>query len=119
MKRYKAAAIIIMLHGFVEIGGFLAVLPIWLFGVEPIEFIPLPTSEVVIVGLIWGVFRLISGIGLFKNLMWGFTLSVINCVIAIAMMMHILPFGIMDGVLGSVALILILTQYFGKKKITE
>ena len=119
-RRYKAAAIIIIIHGLIEIGGFFSVLPIWL-GAEPSEFIPFapPSPEVVIAGLVWGVIRLIGGIGLFKNRMWGFALSIINCVIAITMMMHMLPFGIMDGILGSAALILILTQYFGKKKIVE
>ena len=120
MKRYKIAAIIIMLHGFIEIMGFFSVLPIWL-GAEVAEWMPFdpPYPEVVVAGLVWGTFRLIGGIGLFKNLMWGFTLSIINCVIAIAMMMTILPFGIMDGILAGTALILMLTQYFGKKKIIE
>jgi len=60
---------------------------------------------------------MIGGIGLFKNMMWGLVLSIINCIIAMAMMMTVLPFGIMDGVLAGTALILILTKYFGKKKI--
>jgi uncharacterized membrane protein (DUF2068 family) len=78
-----------------------------------------PSPEVVIVGLVWGALRLIAGIGLRKNLMWGFWLSIIVCAIALAMMMTILPFGIMDGILAGTALILILTQYFGKKRIIE
>ena len=121
MKRYKAAAIIIIIHGIIEIGGFFSVLPIWLFGIEPSGWIPFdpPSPDVVIAGVVWGVIRLIGGIGLFKNLMWGFTLSIINCVVALAMMMHLLPFGIMDGIFASTALILMLTQYFGKKKVIE
>lgn len=118
MKRYKAAAIIIIIHGLIEISGFFSVLPIWL-GAEPAEWIPFdpPYPEVVIAGVIWGVLRLIGGIGLYKNLKWGFALSVITCVKALAMMMTVLPFGIMDGILASIALILMLTQYFGKKQI--
>jgi len=118
MKRYKAAAIIIIIHGIIEISGFFAVLPIWL-GAEVPEWMPFapPPQEVVIAGLVWGAIRLIGGIGLFKNLKWGLVLSVINCVIALSMMMHILPFGIMDGILAGTALILMLTQYFGNTKI--
>jgi hypothetical protein len=119
MKRYKAAAIIIMLHGFIEISGFFAVLPIWLFDAEPVAFIPVPYPEVVIAGVVWGAIRLIGAVGLFKNLMWGLALSAINCAIALATMMSILPFGIMDGILAGTALILILTQFFGKKKTVE
>ena len=119
MIRYKAAAIIIMVHGFIEISGFLSMLPVWLFGIEPTERFPIPTVDVMIAGVIWGTIRLIGGIGLLKNLMWGFWLSIINCVIAITMMMTILPFGIMDGILAGTALVLILTQYFGEKKIID
>ena len=120
MKRYKAAAIIIIIHGLIEIGGFFAVLPIWL-GAEASAFIPFdpPSPAIVIGGVIWGVLRLISGIGLFKGLMWGLVLSVINCIIAISKMFEVLPFGLMDAILAGTALILILTQYFGKKKIIE
>ena len=68
---------------------------------------------------IYGVFRLIGAIGLLKNRMWGLVLSVINCVITITLMMFLLPAGIMDGILAGSALVLILIQYFGDKKIVE
>ena len=120
MKRYKIAAIIIIIHGFVEIGGFFSVLPLWL-GASQSDLIPFdpPPVDIMLAGLIWGSIRMIGGIGLIKNKMWGLALSVINCVIAIAMMMTMLPFGIMDGIFAGTALILILTAYFGKKKIAE
>jgi len=117
MKRYKAAAIIIIIHGLIEIGGFFSVLPIWLFGVEPAFAVPEP--DFVIAGLIWGAIRITGGIGLFKNYMWGFALSIVTCVVALILMMDMLPFGIMDGILAGSALILMLTRYFGKKKIVE
>lgn len=72
-----------------------------------------------IMGAIYGVFRLIGAIGLLKNRMWGLVLSVINCIITIILMMFLLPAGIMDGILAGVALILILMQYYGDKKISE
>jgi len=120
MKRYKIAAIIIMVHGFIEIGGFFSVLPLWL-GAAQSELVPFdpPSPDIMIAGLIWGIIRMIGGIGLIKNMMWGLVLSVINCIIAIAMMMTVLPFGILDGVLAGTALILMLTKYFDKKKIVE
>ena len=120
MKRYKIAAIIIIIHGLIEIGGFFSVLPIWL-GATPSELIPFdpPPPMIIIGGVIWGVMRLIGGIALFKNLKWGFVLSIINCIIAISAMFEMLPFGLMDATLGGTALILMLTQYFGKEKIIE
>jgi hypothetical protein len=51
--------------------------------------------------------------------MWGLVLSVINCVTTIALMMFLLPAGIMDGILAGSALILILMQYYGDKKVVE
>lgn len=63
--------------------------------------------------------RLIGAIGLLKNRMWGLVLSVINCIITIALMMFLLPAGILDGILAGTALVFILLQYFGDKKIVE
>ncbi len=68
-------------------------------------------------GGIYGIVRVIGAIGLLKNRMWGLVLSIINCVVTMALMIFMLPAGIMDGILACTSLILILTQYFGKKKI--
>jgi uncharacterized membrane protein (DUF2068 family) len=72
-----------------------------------------------VMGAMYGILRILGAIGLLKNKMWGLVLSVINCVITLALMMFLLPAGIMDGVLAGGALILILLQYFGNKKIIE
>jgi len=120
MKRYKAAAIIIIIHGIIEIMGFFSVLPLWL-GAEQGAWIPFDPPEplIIIGGVIWGVFRLIGGFALYKNRMWGFWFSVILCVKALSAMFYILPFGLMDAVLGGVALILMLSQYFDGRKVVE
>lgn len=70
-------------------------------------------------GQYYGSFRIIGVIGLLKNRMWGLALSAINCVVTITLMMFLLPVGIMDGLFAGSALILILLQYFGDKKIIE
>ena len=72
-----------------------------------------------IMGAIYGAVRVVGAIGLWKNRMWGLILSVINCVITMILMMFMLPAGIIDGVLACSALILILTQHFGNKRIIE
>jgi hypothetical protein len=51
--------------------------------------------------------------------MWGLALSVINCIITMALMVFMLPAGIMDGIFACSALILILIQYYGIKKAIE
>lgn len=129
MKKYKIAAVLMIIHGgFMELGGFLAMMPALLIGTDNdigqfFEF-KFPYFQdnlymMMVMGAIYGVLRLIGAIGLLKNRMWGFVLSVINCVITIALMMFLLPAGIMDGILAGSALILMLMQYFGDKKIIE
>ena len=112
-----------------EIGGCLALVPILLIGSDKMDmnqyfsFIVPYFSEnmnlMLVMGAIYGVVRVTGAVGLWKNRMWGLALSVINCVITMALMMFMLPAGIMDGILATTALILILTQYFGDKKIAE
>lgn len=46
-------------------------------------------------------------------------LAIINCVNPLALMMFLLPVGIMDGILAGSALILILLQYYGDKKVID
>ncbi len=72
-----------------------------------------------VMGAIYGIVRVIGAIALWRNRMWGLALSTINCVITMALMMFMLPAGIMDGILSCSALILILTGYFGDKKAVE
>ena len=128
MKRYKIAAILMIIHGgFMEIGGCLALIPALLLGTDHFNIgkyfsfiVPYLQDHLylmMIMGAIFGVVRLIGAVGLLKNLMWGLALSIINCVVTMALMIFMLPFGIADGILSCSALILILTQYFGNKKI--
>ncbi len=130
MKRYKIAAALMMIHGaFMEIGGCICLIPIFVLGSDKfdinqyISFIVPYFQEnmnlMIVMGAIYGVVRVIGAIGLWKNRMWGLALSIINCVITMALMMFMLPAGIMDGILACSALILILTEYFGDKKAVE
>ena len=128
MKKYKIAAILMIIHsGLMELGGCLALIPVLLSNSNTVDvgqyfsFIVPYLQEnlylMIIMGGIYGAVRLIGAIGLLKNRMWGLVLSVINCVITMALMIFMLPAGIVDGIFACTALILILTQYFGNKKI--
>lgn len=130
MKKYKIAAILMFIHGaFMEIGGCLCLIPIFVMGSDRFDvnqfisfivpYFKNNMNQMLVIGAIYGIIRVIGAVGLWKNKMWGLVLSVINCVITLALMMFMLPAGIMDGVLASSSLILILTQYFGDKKIIE
>lgn len=73
----------------------------------------------IVMGVIYGIVRVIGAVGLLKNRLWGLALSVICCVVTMAVMMFMLPAGIMDGILACTALVLILTEFFGDRKIVE
>jgi len=130
MKKYKIASILMFIHGgFMEIVGCLCLIPILILGSDKFDMsqyfsfiVPYLQENLYlmsVVGLIYGVIRVIGAIGLWKNKMWGLVLSIINCCITMALMIFMLPAGIMDGILACSALILILTQYFGNKKIID
>lgn len=118
------------IHGaFMEIGGCLCLIPIFIMGSDRFDInayfsfiVPYFQSNMklmLIMGAIYGAVRIIGAVGLWKNKMWGLALSVINCVLTMALMMFMLPAGIMDGIFACSALILILVQYFGDKRIVE
>ncbi len=130
MKRYRIASWLMIIHGAcMEIGGVLCMVPIFIFGTEKFDIsqyfsFKLPYFQdnlymILFMGAIFGVLRVIGAIGLRKNRMWGLTLSLINCIVSMILMMFMLPFGLIDGLLACGALVLILTQYYGKKKINE
>ncbi len=130
MKKYKIASILMFIHGtFMEIGGCLCLIPIFIMGSDKFDvkqyfsfIVPYFQDNMnlmLVMGTIYGIVRIIGAVGLWKNRMWGLVLSIINCVITMALMMFMLPAGIMDGILACSALILILVQYFGNRKIIQ
>ena len=132
MKKYKIAAILILIHaGFIEIGGGLAMLP-FVFNLKipflmngalnaesAFSFIVPYLQEnlplMLVMGVIFGVARIVGAVGLLKNRMWGLALSVINCVVTMALCIFMLPAGIIDAILAITPLTLMLMGYFGKK----
>lgn len=130
MKRYRAAAILMIIHGgLLEIGGCLSLMPILIYGNDIFDIgkyfsfiVPYLQENIylmLIMGAIYGSVRLLGAIGLLKNRVWGLVLSMINCLITMVLMIFMLPAGIMDGILACSALVLILIQYYDKKKIIE
>ena len=128
MKKYKIAAILLIIHGgLFEIGGLLSIIPIILSQnntaemAKYVSFIVPYLQEnlflMLIMGGIFGIMKIISAVGLLKNRMWGFVLGLINCIITMALMIFMLPAGIMDGILSCTVLVVLLIEYFGKREI--
>lgn len=109
-----------------EIGGCMCLIPVFVLGSDKFDIneymsfiVPYFQENMIlmmVMGAIYGIVRVIGAAALWKNKMWGLALSIINCVITMALMMFMLPAGIMDGILACSALILILSGYFGDKK---
>jgi uncharacterized membrane protein (DUF2068 family) len=130
MKKYKIAAILLIIHGGIfEITGLLAIIPIMLFPSKSFEMskyisfiVPYLQDNIVLMCVmsgLYGIMRIISAIGLLKNRMWGFILALINCIVTMALMIFMLPAGIMDGVLSCTIIVMLLMGYFGKSKIVK
>lgn len=130
MKKYKIAAILMIIHGgFMEIGGVICMIPALMMGTDKfdigkyfefkLQYFQDNLYMMMVAGAIYGIFRIVGAIGLIKNRMWGLVVSIINCIITMILMMFLLPAGIMDGVLAGIPLILILTEYFAEKEIVK
>ena len=128
MKKYRIAAVLMIVHGgFMELGGLLCAVPALIWGTDAFDVgryfafrLPYFQENLLMMlgmGAIYGALRLTGAIGLLRGRMWGLVLSVINCVVTLALMMFLLPAGIMDGLLAGSALVLVLMGYFGDKEI--
>ncbi len=63
--------------------------------------------------------RLISGIGILRDRMWGFWLAIIVSIYTFCVFTLFLPLGVYDGILTTIVLIFLLIGYCGKSKISS
>jgi hypothetical protein len=128
--RYRAAAVLMIVHGaLMELGVFVALIPLLALGVDfdtigryfafNVPFFQEHLVDMMVLSGIFGITRIIGAIGVLRNRMWGLGLSVINCVVAMVLMVFMLPAGIVDGVLACSALVLLLTAYFGTRPLPQ
>ena len=128
-RGYRAAAVLMLVHGgLMEVGVFLAVFPLLALGVDfgtvgqyfsfNVPFFQENLVEMMVLSGVFGVTRIIGAVGVLRNRLWGLALSVINCVVTMALMVFMLPAGIVDGLLACTALVLLLTSYFGPRPLT-
>lgn len=129
MRKYKLAGILMFIHGgLMELGVTLFGIVAFLSGLNldkgkdfsfKLPFFQENLELMLIMSGIFGITRIIGAYGLLKNKMWGLALSIINCIITMVLMIFMIPAGIADGILACSALILMLTEYFGDRKIYD
>ncbi|MDF2047719.1 hypothetical protein P2P98_16270 [Microbacterium sp. Kw_RZR3] len=127
--RYRVAAWLVIGQAVVmEIGALLALPVLVLLGVgqadvgERFHF-ALPyfqdnLSLLMVMSGIFGVLRLLGGIGVLCDRLWGLALTVVMCVVTLVLMIFLLPAGIADGLLSGGALVLIAFAWFGRRSIS-
>ncbi|WP_354247459.1 hypothetical protein [Arthrobacter sp. UYEF20] len=65
---------------------------------------------------VFAILRVIGGIALWRDRLWGLALSLINCVVTLVLMIFLLPAGLADGLLSGAALVLMLHGWLGKER---
>lgn len=130
-RQFRIAAWLQIVQGVLMEGvPFLGLLVLLAFGVdqsvvtENADIFALPFLQdnlypMMAMSGIFAALRITSAIGLLRNRMWGLALSLINCTVTLALMIFILPAGILDGLLSGSSLILILIAWFGTTPIGE
>ena len=126
-KKFKIAAIIMIIHGaMMEAGSGLMLMPFVFKGsldlnaIPPIFAIDFFRNNIIFMipmSVVFGIARVIGAIGVLKNRKWGFILSVINCILTMNLMLFMIPVGIVDGILACSALVLLLIGYYGNETI--
>ena len=128
--RYRAAAVLMLVHGaLMELGVFVALFPLLAFGVDfgtvgqyfsfNVPYFQEHLVDMMVLSGIFGVTRIVGAIGVLRNRLWGLALSVINCVVAMVLMVFMLPAGIVDGLLATSALVLLLSACFGARPLPQ
>ena len=62
---------------------------------------------------IFAALRVLGAVGLLRNRLWGLGLSLVNCIVTLALMVFLLPAGPLDGVISGTALVLLLIARLG------
>lgn len=119
MKRYKIAAVLMIIHGVV----LEVILSLYMMNSQGIGFVVSFFDERIVLchfmRAMYGLARVIVAGGLLSGRMWGLALCVILSAVTLVLTPFLLPLGLLDGVLAFAALVLMLMAYFGEKKIED
>ncbi len=127
--RYRIAAWLVITQGVVmEIGVLLALPVLLLLGLDQDDIgerfrFALPYFQdnlhlLMIMSGIFGVLRVLGGIGILRDRMWGLAVTVVMCIVTLVLMIFLLPAGIADGLLSGGAFVLIVFSWFGTRSIS-
>lgn len=128
-RRFRIAAWLVIAQGVVmELGALLALPVLVMTGLDQSEVgdhssFALPYLQdnlylLMIMSGIFGTLRVLGGIGILCDRLWGLGITVVMCVVTLVLMVFMLPAGIADGLLSGGALVLIAVAWFGSRPIS-
>jgi len=121
----RIASILLILHGIIEIAGLFALnsspqvfaQTMASFGGLGKEQIAANMVPIIMLGVFWGVTRLIASWGIWSMNKWAIFLGCVLSIVSLIAAILIIPAGVVDTLLGAPALILLLYTWFGNEKL--
>ena len=117
MKYLRYTAVLLLIHGGIEIlGGLMAFLPAGQIGyhIFAMPFLRDNLAVVGVIGIIFGILRIIAATRLRYNRLWVWYLTMIMCIVTLILMIFMIPSGIGDGILAGLTTIFLLIGRYGK-----
>jgi hypothetical protein len=121
----RIASILLILHGLMEVAGLVAIFsPTQAVaqsfenfgGMDKVQ-IAANMMSITLLGLMWGITRLIAAWGIWSMKKWAISLGCVVSVVSMIAAISIIPAGVADTLLGAAVLIFLLYTWFGNVKI--
>jgi hypothetical protein len=116
----RIAAVLLAIHGLIEIAGplLLVSMPQALvsFGGLTGSLLEQNVWTVTMIGVLWGIARLIAGWGAWSKRKWALILGIILSIVTIVAAVTIIPAGLTDTLFSVPVLISLLYAWFGNQK---
>jgi hypothetical protein len=118
----RIAAILMFLHGSMEILGLFALfappqfsaMTFENFGGMPKSDIAANLGSIVILGVMWGITRIVTAFGVLKMKKWAVAAGILVSVVSLIASISIIPSGVMDTLFAAPVLLLLLAAWFEK-----
>ena len=121
MHSARTASIFLILHGLIEIAGFIFInsIPFALvsFGGLTSSALERNASAIAMFGVFWGIARLIAARGSWSLQKWALVLGMVLSAITMVAAVMIIPAGVTDTLFSVPILILLLYAWFGNERI--
>ena len=121
----RIAAVLLVLHGLMEVAGLLGInVPPQTFASVMENFGGMGKSQIaanmmsiILLGVMWGITRLIAAWGIWSMKKWALNLGCVVSMVSLIAAISIIPAGVVDTLFGAPVLILLLYAWFGGAKI--